>query len=242
MLGVSGDGGGFLRVEVRSTAAEAARTAASHLARELRAAARDRGRGLLAVSGGHSPAPMFRALAREDVPWERIELFQVDERDAPTGDPDRNWTSLHADLIAPVGLRPEQLHPAPLPSSGDLAAAARRYAEALESLAGRPPVLDLVHLGLGSDGHTASLVPGDAALDAREASVRATSTYRGRARLTLTFPTLDRARRVLWFVVGAEKRDALRRLRAGDREIPAARVRRERAILVCDSAAAGGRG
>jgi 6-phosphogluconolactonase len=239
---VSVEQGGFLRVDVQTTAPQAAGTGAAHLARELRAAVQERGRGLLAVSGGRSPGAMFRALAREDVPWERVHLFQVDERDAPAGDTDRNWTGLNDDLVARVGLRPEQLHPAPLPAGGDLDAVARRYAEELESVAGRPPVLDLVHLGLGSDGHTASLVPGDPALEVRDASVCATSTYRGRARITLTFPTLDRARKLLWFVVGAEKRDALRRLCAGDRGLPAARVRRDRAILVCDSAAAGGCG
>lgn len=235
----SGDAGGFLRVEVASTPAEAARTAASRLTGAIRAAARERGRCLLAVSGGRTPAAMFRALAREDLPWERVHLFQVDERDAPDGDADRNWTGLDADLISHVALGASQLHPAPLPASDDLDGAARRYAEELESLAGRPPVLDVVHLGLGHDGHTASLVPGDPALDVRDASVCATSSYAGRARLTVTFPTLDRARSLLWLVVGEEKRDVLRRLCAGDREIPAGRVRRERAILVCDAAAAG---
>jgi 6-phosphogluconolactonase/glucosamine-6-phosphate isomerase/deaminase len=183
---------------------------------------------------------MFRFLAREDVPWECVHLFQVDERDAPDGHPDRNWTHLRSDLIDRVDLRPEQLHPVPLPCSGGLDAAARRYAEELGSLAGRPPILDLVQLGLGTDGHTASLVAGDPAVDVGETSVCATRAHGGRRRVTLTLPTLDAARRVLWLVLGAEKREALRRLRNGDRLSPAGRVRRERAILVCDAAAAGG--
>lgn len=230
---------GFLDEEIVGTATKAADVAAARLASEIRAAARARGRCLVALSGGRSPAAMFRALAHEHLPWELVHLFQVDERDAPDGHPDRNWTHLHADLIARVALRPEQLHPAPVPSAGDLEAAARRYAQELESLAGYPPILDLIHLGLGCDGHTASLMPGDPALDVCEASVCATRTHGGHRRMTFTFPTLNVARRVLWFVVGAEKREALRRLCAGDRSLPAACVARERATLVCDSAAAG---
>ena len=228
-----------LREEVFDTPAAAARAAAAHFARELRAAARARGRCVAAVSGGQTPVPMFGALAEEDVPWAQLHLFQVDERDAPPGDPERSWTGLRAGLIDRVPLRPEQLHPVAV-GAGSPEEAARRYARELEAVAGRPPVLDLVHLGLGADGHTASLAPGDPVLDVRDAPVGATGAYRGRRRVTLTFPTLDAARSVLWLVVGTEKRSAVRRLRAGDRGIPAGRVARERALLVCDAAASGG--
>jgi 6-phosphogluconolactonase len=229
-----------LRQEIFATPADAARAAASHVAALLRAAARERGSCLAAVSGGRSPGAMFRALAREEVPWEQLHLFQVDERDAPNGHPDRNWTGLCADLLAHVALRPDRLHPIPVGSGGDLDDTAREYAGELESLAGRPPVLDLIHLGLGEDGHTASLAPGDPVLLVRDAAVAATRPYRGRRRITLTYPTLDAARRVLWLVLGEEKREALRRLREGDRSVPAARVAREHAILICDAAASGG--
>lgn len=225
-----------LREEVFDTPVAAARAAAAHLAGRLRAAVRARGRGLVAVSGGHSPGVMFRALAEESVPWARLDLFQVDERDVPQGDPERNWTQLHGDLIEHVPLAAGQLHPMPLDAGGDLDAVAQRYARELEALAGRPPVLDVVHLGLGEDGHTASLAPGDPVLDADE-PVAATRAYRGRRRVTLTLPTLDAARSVLWLVVGEEKSAALRRLRAGDPGIPAGRVARARALLVCDAAA-----
>jgi 6-phosphogluconolactonase len=100
-------------------------------------------------------------------------------------------------------------------------------------------VLDLVHLGLGADGHTASLVPGDAALDVLDAEVALTAPYRGRRRMTLTFPVVDMARSVLWVVTGADKAAMLERLCKGDRSIPAGCVRQDRALLIADRAAAG---
>jgi 6-phosphogluconolactonase len=122
----------------------------------------------------------------------------------------------------------------------DVAAAEARYARELESVAGAPPVLDLVHLGLGTDGHTASLVPGDPALDLTGDDVTVTGVYQGHQRMTLTLPALNRARRILWLVTGAEKQPMLARLRAGDHSIPAGRVRREHALILADAAAAGG--
>jgi len=135
-------------------------------------------------------------------------------------------------------LRPEQIHAMPV-ESPDLKAAAMQYALALREITGSPPVLDLVHLGLGPDGHTASLVPGDAVLDVTDADVALTEVYQGRRRMTLTYPTLNRARRVLWVVTGSEKADMLRRLREGDVSIPAGRIQREQALIVADRAAAG---
>jgi 6-phosphogluconolactonase len=122
----------------------------------------------------------------------------------------------------------------------DLRRAAQEYAATLRAVAGDPPVRDLVHLGLGPDGHTASLVPGDAVLGVHSADVAPTAgTYQGRRRLTLTYPTIDRARQVLWVVTGAEKVDALRKLRAANPSIPGGRVRQERAVLLADRDAAG---
>jgi 6-phosphogluconolactonase len=123
--------------------------------------------------------------------------------------------------------------------SADLEAAAARYAATLREAAGSPPVLDLVHLGLGSDGHTASLVPGDPVLDVTDADVALTGVYQDRRRMTLTYPALDRGRRVLWLVTGGEKAGMLARLRAGDRSIPAGRVRADAALVLADAAAAG---
>ncbi len=121
----------------------------------------------------------------------------------------------------------------------DIQAAARSYARTLLQLAGSPPVLDLVHLGLGPDGHTASLVPGDPVLDITDEDVAVTGIYQARKRMTLTFPMLNRARRILWLVNGTEKRALLRRLLAADPSIPAGRVRQDRALVLADRAAFG---
>jgi 6-phosphogluconolactonase len=196
----------------------------------------ERGRFNLAVSGGDTPRVMLRALADMAVPWECVHVFQVDERVAPSGDSARNFTQLHECLLAHAPLRPEQVHAMPV-EHADLDAAARSYAAVLCANAGTPPVLDLVHLGLGVDGHTASLVPGDPSLDVTDAEVALAGPYQGRRRMTLTFPAIDRARRVLWVVTGASKAAMLKRLQAGDRTIPAGRVQRSRAILLVDRAA-----
>jgi 6-phosphogluconolactonase len=179
---------------------------------------------------------MLRALADMAVPWECVHVFQVDERVAPSGDSARNFTQLHECLLAHAPLRPEQVHAMPV-EQADLDAAARTYAAVLCAIAGTPPMLDLVHLGLGVDGHTASLVPGDPSLDVTDAEVALAGPYQGRRRMTLTFPAIDRARRVLWVVTGEEKLSMLQRLQAGDRTIPAGRVRQQSAMLIADRAA-----
>jgi 6-phosphogluconolactonase len=181
---------------------------------------------------------MLRALAEEDIPWAGVHVCQVDERVAPDGHPDRNLTHLRERLLHHAPLRPEQIHAMPV-ETADLQAAATQYALALREIAGSPTVLDLVHLGLGPDGHTASLVLGDAVLDVTDADVALTGVYQGRRRMTLTYPMLNRARRVLWVVTGSEKIEMLRRLRDGDVSIPAGRVRREQALVLADRAAAG---
>jgi 6-phosphogluconolactonase len=215
-----------------------AREAAAIIAAEARTAAVARGRFIMAVSGGHTPWLMLRALAGEDVPWESVHVVQVDERVAPAGHPDRNLTHLRESLLEQAPLRPGQIHAMPV-ESPDLAAAATRYAVTLRELAGSPPVLDLVHLGLGPDGHTASLVPGDPVVDVNDADVSPTGVYQGRRRMTLTYPILNRSRRVLWLVTGSEKVEMLGRLRAGDESIPAGRVCQDRALVLADRAAAG---
>jgi 6-phosphogluconolactonase len=181
---------------------------------------------------------MLRALAGEDVPWAGVHVCQVDERVAPDRNPDRNLTHLRESLLQHAPLRPDQVH-AMAVETADLQAAARQYALALQEIGGSPPVLDLVHLGLGPDGHTASLVPGDPVLDVTDVDVALTGVYQGRRRMTLTYPMLNRARRVLWVVTGGEKVEMLRRLRDGDVTIPAGRVQRRRALVLADRAAAG---
>ncbi len=227
-----------MNIEVFDDADSVARAAAAAIAADTRAAIAARGRFALAVSGGHTPWIMLRALAGEDIPWAGVHVCQVDERVAPDGHTDRNLTHLRASLLQQAPLRPEQIHAMPV-ETADLQAAATQYALALREIAGSPPVLDLVHLGLGPDGHTASLVPGDPVLDVTDADVAPTGVYQGRRRMTLTYPMLNRARRVLWVVTGSEKVEMLRRLRDGDLSIPAGRVRREQALLLADRAAAG---
>jgi len=191
----------------------------------------------MAVSGGHTPWVTLRALGAEDVPWPDVHVVQVDERVAPAGHPDRNLTHLRESLLDHAPLRPDQVHAMPV-EAADLDRAAEQYAQTLREVAGSPPVLDLVHLGLGPDGHTASLVPGDPVLDVANADVAVTGPYQGRRRMTLTFPIINRSRRVLWLVTGAEKAGMLVRLRDGDPSIPASHVRRDPALVLADRAAA----
>jgi len=227
-----------MKIEVLADADSVARAAAATIAADARAAVTTRGRFLMAVSGGHTPWIMLRDLANEDVPWKDVHVFQVDERIAPAGDPDRNLTHLRASLLEHAPLPPEQIHAMPV-EMPDLEAAAKQYALTLQDIAGSPPVLDLAHLGLGPDGHTASLVPSDPVLDVTDADVGLTGVYMGRRRMTLTYPMLNRSRRILWLVTGAEKVPMFSRLRDGDISIPAGRIARDQALLLADRPAAG---
>jgi 6-phosphogluconolactonase len=228
-----------VQIDVLPDAEAVARKAAGFVAAAAREAVSARGRFVFAVSGGHTPWVMLRALAGEDVPWAGVHVVQVDERAAPAGDPDRNLTHLRDSLLSHAPLPPGQVHAMPV-EGPDLDAAAKAYAATLRAVAGDPPVIDLVHLGLGPDGHTASLVPGDAVLNVTDVDVAPTGgTYQGRRRLTLTYPVIDRARQILWLVTGAEKAGPLAKLRAADPSIPAGRVSQARAVVLADQAAAG---
>jgi 6-phosphogluconolactonase len=227
-----------MKLDVLADDESAARAAARMIAAEARAAVAARGRFVMAVSGGRTPWIMLRALAAETVPWESVHVVQVDERVAPAGDPDRNLTHLRESLLEHSPMRPEQIHAMPVESS-DLDAAAKQYAATLGEIAGSPPKLDLIHLGLGPDGHTASLVPGDPVLAVTDADVALTGIYQGRRGMTLTYPVINRAQRILWLVTGAEKTAMLVRLRHGDVSIPAGRIRRRRTVIFADRAAAG---
>ena len=166
-----------------------------------------------------------------------MHVVQVDERVAPSGDRDRNLTHLRESLLSRVPLPPEQFHAMPV-EENDLEAAAASYANLLRQIAGSPPVLDLVHLGLGPDGHTASLVPGDPVLDVTDRDVAVTGVYQNRRRMTLTYPILNRARCIMFLVNGSEKAEILQRLVSGDTSIPAGRVQRDTAVVLADRAAA----
>jgi 6-phosphogluconolactonase len=226
-----------VNVDVFPTADDAALAAAKAIAVAAREAVAARGRFVLAVSGGRSPWVMLRALAGENVPWPALHVVQVDERVAPAGDPARNLTHLMETLVAHAPLRADQVHAMPV-EDPDLDAAAARYAATLRAIAGTPPVIDLVHLGLGPDGHTASLVPGDPVLAVADRDVATTAPYQGRRRMTLTFPAIDRARAILWLVTGDDKPAAFAKLRAADPSVPAGRVEQAGASVYADAAAA----
>ena len=227
-----------MKLEVFDNDEAVAKAAAATIAADARAAVAARGRFIMAVSGGKTPWVMLRALAGEQVPWKDVHVFQVDERIAPAGDPDRNLTHLRATLLEHAPLPPEQIYAMPV-ESPDLEAAAKQYAHTLEQVAGSPPVLDLAHLGMGPDGHTASLVPADPVLKVTDADVALTGTYMGRRRMTLTYPILNRSRRVLWLVTGSAKVSMLPRLLNGDVTIPGGRISRDQALVLADRAAAG---
>ncbi len=215
-------------IEAQADPAAVARRAADFVAGKARAAVAEHGRFSFAVSGGHTPWAMFAELADEEMPWAQCVFYQVDERVAPAGDPDRNLTHLMDSLPAEAdgGVRAM-----PVEREQDIDQAAAEYAASL------PPRFDLIHLGLGPDGHTASLVPGDPVLDVTDRDVGVTQPYMGRRRMTLTYPVLNRAAQVMWLVTGADKVEALAKLRAGDRSIPGGRVEAEHALIIADAAA-----
>jgi 6-phosphogluconolactonase len=203
-----------------------ARAGAAFVAQRARAAVAARGTFLFAVSGGHTPWEMFAELASEKVPWENVVIYQVDERVAPPDDPDRNLAHLRKAL----GSAPAQVRPMPVEET-DLDEAAAAYGASL------PEHFDVVHLGLGPDGHTASLVPGDPVLSVTDRLVALTRPYQARVRMTLTYPALARASQLLWLVTGEDKKEALAKLLAGDTSIPGGRVEAAASLVMADQAA-----
>jgi 6-phosphogluconolactonase len=227
-----------MNVEILPDEQSLARRAAGVIAAEARAAVAERGRFVMAVSGGKSPWIMLADLANEEVPWANVHVFQIDERIAPAGDPDRNYVHLRDSLLQHAPIPPEQIYamPVELPDSD---AAAKQYAQTLEGVAGKPPMLDLAHLGLGPDGHTASLIPGDPVLNVTDRDIAITGVYQGRKRMTMTYPVINRARKIMWLVSGKDKVAALAKLRAADPSVPAGRIRQTQALLLADKDAAG---
>ncbi len=211
--------------EVLADAEAAARRGAELIAEAAANSIAERGSFALAVSGGRGPWRMFELLDQHPIDWPSVRVFQVDERIAPDGDPDRNLSHLVTSFpdAALERVRPMDV------THRDAELAAQRYAAEL------PDPLDLVHLGLGPDGHTASLVPGDPVLEVADRRVATTREYQGRRRMTLTYSALNAARAILWLVTGADKVEALAQLRAGNRSIPAGRVEASAATLVCSN-------
>lgn len=228
-----------MNLEVFADPDRVAHAAADFIVDASRRAIDERGLFALAVSGGSTPRRMLEELRLRDLEWSRVHVFQVDERVAPAGDPARNSELLHSSLLTPEFVAGHELGgvwcmPVDEP---DLISAAATYARRLDDLAGSPVVFDLVQLGLGDDGHTASLVPGDPVLGVTDLDVAVTGEYRGHRRMTLTWPVLDRAKEQLWVVAGASKRDALDRYLDGDRSIPATLPTQARATVLVDAAA-----
>ena len=218
------------RLEVLDDPPAVLRRGAELIAEAAREAVSERGSCALAVSGGHDPWPMFSQLEDLEMDWTKTEIFQVDERVAPAGSDERNLTHLIESLS--IGAQ-GSIRPMPV-TDDDLDAAAERYAESL------PEALDLAHMGIGLDGHTASLVPGDPVLEVDDRRVAVTAgEYEGVRRMTLTYPELRRVRRLLWVVTGEKKVDALRKLLARDPSIPAGRVEPDGdSLILADRAAA----
>jgi 6-phosphogluconolactonase len=223
-------------IEILDSPDAVAKRAAAVIAADALETVAARGRFLMAVSGGRAPWIMLRALANEALPWDKIHIFQVDERIAPSGDPDRNLTHLRESLLEHAPLPEQNLHPMPV-EDADPESGAAQYSKTMQQIADNPPVFDLVHLGMGPDGHTASLIPGDPVLKVTDRDVATTGIYQGRRRMTLTYPVLNRARRIMWLISGGDKKEAFEKMRAADPSIPAGKIRQEQALVLADKSA-----
>lgn len=179
-----------------------------------------------ALSGGRSPWQMLAQLSRDEVAWDHTTIYQVDERVVPVDDDLRNLKHIREALRStPVTVEAMDV------DQPDLEEAARQYAEKI------PERFALIHLGLGPDGHCASLVPNDPVLQVTDRLVSLSGPYQGTQRMTLTYPALDRADQLLWLVSGEDKVDALARLLDGDTSIPAGRVDASASLVMADRAA-----
>jgi len=207
-----------------------AQRAAEWLTERATAAA---GRFAVALSGGSTPRRLYELLAaapfRDRLPWPRIHLFWGDERFVPPDHPDSNFRMADDAMIKHVPIPPANVHA--IPTDGTPADAARRYEQTLQAFYGSAALapgrslFDVTLLGLGPEGHTASLFPGTAALDERSTWVTSVIGAKPEARITLTYPALESSRAVAFLVAGAEKHDILGRVREGETALPAGRLR-----------------
>jgi 6-phosphogluconolactonase len=226
-------------MEIRTfqSAHDVAKEAATYIADRIRENLTKKGFFTMAISGGRTPWEMIRELAKEDLEWEKVFLFQVDERIAPDGHPDRNLTQLFKSIEntkLPTRLNVFPMHVI----AEDLDQACQDYADHIQRIT-ETGKLDLVHLGMGTDGHTASLIPGDEVLDILDKNVTLTrNPYQGRQRMTLTYPLINEAEKILWVVTGEEKAQMLERLLQKDPTIPAGKINQTHAILLTEESAA----
>lgn len=228
-----------MKTELFSTADQVAAGAAAYLENEIREALHHQKSYSLAISGGRTPWEMLKILSKADLPWQRVNIFQVDERVAPDGHADRNLTQLFQAIAGTPMVMQLRIFPMPVLAE-DLEEGSREYTQVLDEVT-EGKGLDLIHLGLGSDGHTASLVPGDGVLEIQDRLVACTqNTYQGRIRMTLTYPLLNSAKQLLWIVTGSEKQEMVQRLLQQDPSIPAGSIRQENALLMVDQAAMEG--
>lgn len=228
-----------MKIEIFPQADQVAARAADYLEQEIREKLSHQKSFSLAISGGRTPWEMLNLLSKADLPWQRINLFQVDERVAPDGHPDRNLTQLFQAIAGTPMVTQLRIFPMPV-TAEDLEVAAKEYTEVLNEVTDGKG-LDLIHLGLGSDGHTASLVPGDGVLAIQDRLVACTqNSYQGRIRMTLTYPLLNSAKQILWIVTGSEKKEMVKRMLQQDPSIPAGSIRPENALLLVDQAAIEG--
>jgi 6-phosphogluconolactonase len=228
-----------MKTELFPTADQVAAGAAAYLEQEIRDALTHQKSFSLAISGGRTPWEMLKILSKADLPWQQVNLFQVDERVAPDGHADRNLTQLFQAIAGTPMVTQLRIFPMPVLAE-DLEEGCREYTQVLDEVT-EGKGLDLIHLGLGSDGHTASLVPGDGVMEVQDRLVACTqNTYQGRIRMTLTYPLLNSAKQLLWIVTGSEKQEMVQRLLQKDQSIPAGRLRQENALLLVDQAAMEG--
>ncbi len=225
-------------MEIRTfqSADEVAKEAAIYIADRIRENIAKKGFFTMAISGGRTPWAMIKELAQEDLPWEKVFLFQVDERMAPEAHPDRNLTQLFkaiegSRLVLRLNIFPMRVN------AEDLNEACEEYENHIKRMTGNGK-LDLVHLGIGTDGHTASLVPDDSVLEVTDKGVAVTNgEYQDRKRMTLTYPLINQAEKILWVITGAEKAEMLDRLLHQDPSIPAGKIDQHHAIVLTEESA-----
>jgi 6-phosphogluconolactonase len=228
-----------MKTELFPTADQVAARAAAYIEYQIREVLAHQSSYSLAISGGRTPWEMLKILSKADLPWQQVNLFQVDERVAPDGHADRNLTQLFQAIAGTPMVTQLRIFPMPVLAK-DLEEGCREYNQVLDEVT-EGQGLDLIHLGLGSDGHTASLVPGDGVLDIQDRLVACTQNlYQGRIRMTLTYPLLNSAKQLLWIVTGSEKQEMVQRLLQQDPSIPAGSIRQENALLLVDQAAMEG--
>lgn len=222
---------------------------AHHVAEWMtQAALAARGPFRVSLSGGSTPKALYGLLASGEFkarfPWFRVLWYWGDERFVPYDHPDSNYRMTREAMLAKAPVPPENIFP--IPTDGDPDDAARRYERTLQeaygatSLDPQRPLFDITLLGLGPDGHTASLLPGEPVLNERKRWVAAVSHGRPEVRITLTYPPIDSSRWVAFLVAGKEKAAIFSKIRAGNSDLPAARVRPVGELIwFVDRAAAG---